>query len=514
MGAKNLTATVMPFTVPLLAPNGASAIMTHFEETLDPKEWERSRKLAHEMIDDAIQHLDTVGDRSVWQEMPNRIRAQFETSAPMVPQDIGAVYAELKTNILPYSMGNIHPRFWGWYMGSGNFTGALADFLAAIDGSNLGGGNTAAAMVDSQVVDWFKELMGFPPDASGTLTSGGSMANMVALTVARNVMAGIDVRAEGILAMPQPLRFYASDQVHSCHQKALETLGHGAKSLTPVPSDDHQRMDLAALEKTIANDIAAGIKPACVIGTAGTTNTGAIDDLKAIAEICKRHGIWFHVDGCIGALLRIAPKNKALVDGIELADSIALDPHKWLHAPFEVGCVLMRNAKQHFEALEMHGDYTQMQSRGLMTGKFLADYGFELSRGFKALKIWMSLKENGVEKFGRLIDQNIEQAQYLKQLICSKPTLQIVAPVDLNIVCFRYANQITDEAKLKEINTEIMLQIQESGLAVPSDTTIAGKHCLRVAINNHRTTRHDLDLFIDEVLSCGDGLEHKAANTS
>jgi len=477
--------------------------MNNFEETLDPEHWALTRKLAHKMVDDAIEHLETVRDRGVWQEMPDEVRAQFKTPAPTTPRDLESVYGELKDNILPYSMGNIHPRFWGWYMGSSNFTGALGDFLAAVDGSNLGGGNTAAAMVDIQVVDWFKELMGFPETASGTLTSGGSMANLVALTVVRNAMAGIDVRAEGILAMPQPLRFYASDQVHSCHQKALETLGLGARALTEVPTDDHQRMLVPALVEAIEADIAAGIKPACVIGTAGTTNTGAIDDLMSIAEICKERGIWFHVDGCIGALLRIAPKNKPLVDGMETADSIALDPHKWLHTPFEAGCVLLRDAKRHFETFEMHGDYLQMQTRGIIAGKFLADFGFELSRGFKALKIWMSLKENGIEKFGRLIDQNIEQAQYLEQRIRNEPELETVAPVDLNIVCFRYANQITDETVLKDVNTEIMLRIQETGVAVPSDTTIAGKHCLRVAINNHRTKQTDLDFYIDNVLQVG-----------
>lgn len=488
--------------------------MSNFEETLDPSDWEQTRKLAHKMVDDAISHLDTVRSRSVWQEMPDRVRAQFQTPVPTQAQSLETVYSELRENLFPYSMGNIHPRFWGWYMGSGNFTGALGDFLAAIDGSNLGGGNTAAAHIDSQVVDWFKEMMGFPETASGTLTSGGSMANMVAHTVARNAKAGVDVRKEGIQFMPQPLRFYASDQVHSCHQKALETLGLGAKSLTEIPSDAHQRIDVAALERAIEGDIAAGIKPACVIGTAGTTNTGAVDDLAALAHLCQRHDIWFHVDGCIGAFLRIAPKHKTLINGIEEADSIALDPHKWLHTPFEAGCVLLRDAQQHFETLEMHGDYLQLQTRGVIAGKFLADYSFELSRGFKALKIWMSIKENGVEKFGRLIDQNIEQAQYLERLVHSEDKLQIVAPVDLNIVCFRYTNGITDEADLKDINTEILLRIQESGVAVPSDTTIAGKHCLRAAINNHRSKRQDLDLFIETVLQVGDDLLKERAQTA
>ena len=488
--------------------------MDNFEESLDPEDWTLSRNLAHQMVDDAIGHLSQVRDRHVWQEMPDTVRNFFKSPAPMTPQPLDAVYADLRENLFPYSMGNIHPRFWGWYMGSSNFTGALGDFIAAVDGSNLGGGNTAAAMIDNQVVDWFKELMGFPEDASGTLTSGGSMANMVALNVARNALAGVDVRAEGILGMPQPLRFYSSDQVHSCHQKALETIGHGAKSLTEVASDDHNRMRIPALENAIAADRAKGIKPACVIATAGTTNTGAMDDLTAVAEICRREGMWFHVDGCIGAFLRLAPANKHLVDGIELADSIALDPHKWLHTPFEAGCVVVRDAKRHFDTFEMHGDYLQIQERGLIAGKFLADYSFELSRGFKALKIWMSLKENGVEKFGRLIDQNIEQARYLQQLVSADQRLELVAPVDLNIVCFRYTNGIADEDRLREINTEIMLRVQESGIAVPSDTTLDGKHCLRVAINNHRTQRQDLELFIDTVLQFGADLERELrANT-
>ena len=235
-----------------------------------------------------------------------------------------------------------------------------------------------------------------------------------------------------------------------------------------------------------------------------------MDDLNAIAQLCQKYEIWFHVDGCIGAFLRIAPKHRHLSDGIELADSIALDPHKWLHTPFEAGCVLIRDAKRHFETFKMHGEYLQMQTHGVIAGKFLADYSFDLSRGFKALKIWMSLKENGVKKFGRLIDQNIARAQYLKHLVHENLKLQLVAPVALNIVCFRYANRKIDEADLQAINTEIMLRIQESGLAVPSDTTVAGKHCLRVAINNHRTILPDLDPLIDSVVQHGEDLESEA----
>ncbi len=476
------------------------------EETLDPDDWEGARALAHRIIDDSIGHLSRLRERPVWQEMPAHVRAAYLTQVPDQPTPLENVYGQLTENLMPYPMGNIHPRFWGWYMGAGNFTGALGDFLAAIEGSNLGGGNTAAAQLDRQVVSWLKEMMGFPASASGTLTSGGSMANMVGLTVARNAMAGIDVRTEGITSLPQPLRYYASDQVHSCHQKAMETLGLGSRALALVPSDGNFRMDISALERMIAEDRAAGMRPACVIGTVGTTNTGSIDDLKAIGEVCRREGIWFHIDGCIGALIKIAPEHGFMVDGIESADSLALDPHKWLHTPFEAGCALVRDRNLHFSTFALHGDYLEEKPRGVASGEYLFDYGFELSRGFKALKIWMSLKEQGVAKFGRLIDQNIAQGAYLTALIAKERKLELMAPTVINIACFRYRIEGADEAAHRALNTEIMLHMQEEGTAVVTDTTIHGRHCLRAAVNNHRTRRQDLDLLVSEMVRLGDML--------
>ncbi len=473
------------------------------EETLDPDDWEAARILAHRVVDDAIAHLSDVRQRPVWQDMPAHVRAAYLTPVPDQPTPLENVYDHLTENLMPYPMGNIHPRFWGWYMGAGNFTGALADFLAAIEGSNLGGGNTAAAQLDRQVVNWLKEMMGFPASASGTLTSGGSMANMIGLTVARNAMAGVDVRIEGVTNLPQPLRYYASDQVHSCHQKAMETLGLGSRALRLVPSDQNFRMDVAALEAMIIEDRAAGLRPACVIATAGTTNTGSIDDLKAIGALCRREGLWFHIDGCIGALIKIAPAHSFLVDGIETADSLALDPHKWLHTPFEAGCALVRDRKLHFSTFALHGDYLEEKPRGVAAGEYLFDYGFELSRGFKALKIWMSLKEQGVAKFGRLIDQNIAQGTYLTALIAREPKLEQMAPTVINVVCFRYRVEGADETAHKALNSEIMLRMQEEGTAVITDTTIHGRHCLRAAVNNHRTKREDLDLLVSEVTRRG-----------
>ncbi|TGP55331.1 amino acid decarboxylase [bacterium M00.F.Ca.ET.230.01.1.1] len=476
------------------------------DETLDPPDWADMGTLSHRIVDDAISYLKDVRQRPAWREMPAEVRAFFNAPMPRSPAPVSAVYDDVASNVMAYPMGNIHPRFWAWYMGSSNFTGALGDFLAAIQGSNLGGGNHAAGLMDSQVVNWLKEMVGFPATASGTLVSGGSMANIIGLTVARNVKAGVDVRERGVGAMPKPLRYYASDQVHSCHRKAMEALGLGNRALRRIPTDAGLRIDIAALKAAIAEDREAGFKPACIIGTAGTVNTGAIDDLQALATIAAEEDLWFHVDGCIGALIAIAPENRSLVAGIEQAHSIALDPHKWLHAPFEAGCALVRDASAHRNTFAVTPEYLESAPRGLASGEWLFDYGLQTSRGFRALKIWMALKQHGVEKFGRLIDQNIAQAHYLTGLIEAQPALELMAPTTVNIVCFRYLVDGASDDRLKALNTEIMLRLQEEGVAVLSDTTVHGRHCLRVAIANHRTRHDDLDLLVRGMLRLGEDI--------
>lgn len=472
-------------------------------ETLDPEDWEAHRAVAHRAVDDAVAYLRDVRDRPLWQDMPQDVRARFRGSAPVEGQPIDAVYRQVASDLLPYPMGNIHPRFWMWYMGASNFTGAMADFLAAILGSNLGGGDHAAAEIDTQVVDWMKEMVGYPATASGTLVSGGSMANLIGLTVARNRMSGIDLRELGVRAMTAPMRFYGSDQIHSCHRVAVEAMGLGNRSLRRVPSDAACRMDLDALRTAIAEDRADGFLPACVIATAGSVNTGAIDDLSAIADLCAAEGLWMHVDGCIGALLAIAPEGRALVRGIARADSIALDPHKWLHAPFEVGCALVRDAKAHLGTFTVTPEFLENAPRGIASGAWLHDFGLQTSRGFRALKVWMALKEHGLTKFGRLIDQDLAHARYLSARIEATPNLTLCFPTSINIVCFRYDPGGLSEDALKRLNTEIMVQMQEAGIAAVSDTTVRGRHCLRAAINNHRTVPSDLDLLVQETLRRG-----------
>lgn len=477
-----------------------------FDSTLDPEDWEGIRNLAHRMVDDGIARLKGLRDGPVWQPMPEDMRKGFVGPLPLVPEHLEDVYADVRTKLLPHAMGNVHPRFWAWYMGAGNLTGALGDFLAAIDGSNLGGGDTGANMVDRQVTDWLRQMMGFPIEASGTLVCGGSMANIIGLMAARNSMAGIDLHHEGLSDMARPLRFYASDQVHNCHMKAMNLLGLGGKALCRIPSDADFRMDLPALQVAIAADRAYGLTPACVIATAGTTNTGSIDDLSALADLCRAEGLWLHVDGCIGALLRIAPDTQHLVDGIERADSLALDLHKGLHAPFDVGCALVRDRKTHRQTFAEAAEYLQTTTRGLAAAEFLHDYTLETSRGFRALKIWMMLRHHGVETFGRIMDQTVAQARYLTTRIMAEPGLTLMAPTATTVVCFRHDPGGMTESDLKAHNTEIMLRLQESGVAVVSDTTLRGRHALRLAICNHRTRTEDLDLLLHEVMRIGRAL--------
>lgn len=476
------------------------------EETLDPGDWSEVQALSHQILDDAVGYLRDVRSRPVWQDMPAKVKQSFSGPLPRLPEPLADVYREVAENVMPFPMGNVHPRFWGWYMGSSNFTGAIGDFLAAIQGSNLGGGNHAAALMDEQVVNWCKEMVGFPSSASGTLVSGGSMANIIGLTVARNAKAVVDVRELGVAAIEKPLRFYGSDQLHSCHRKAMEALGLGNRALRRIATDAELRIDLAVLRKAIAEDRAMGFQPACIIGTAGTVNTGAIDDLQGLARLAKEEDLWFHVDGCIGALIAIAPKNAYRVSGIEHADSIALDPHKWLHAPFEAGCALIRDASAHHGSFAVTPEYLETAPRGLASGPWLYDYGLQITRGFRALKIWMAIKQHGIEKFGRLIDQNIAQGHYLSTLIEAEPSLELVAPANINIVCYRYRSHGKSKEELKALNTEIMLRLQESGTAAISDTTIHAEHCLRAAINNHRTRREDLEMLVRETLRIGDEL--------
>jgi glutamate/tyrosine decarboxylase-like PLP-dependent enzyme len=479
------------------------------EETLDPDDWDAMRQLGHEMVDDILTYLQTVRSRSVWQPIPDRVRDELNRPLPEMPQGAQQAYRDFRQFVLPHPMGNIHPRFWGWVIGTGTPFGALTEMLAATMNPNLGGAEHVPNLVEMQVLEWCKQMLDYEPEASGLLVSGGSMANLVGLTVARNARAEFDIRSHGLQAAPRPMTIYGSEEMHSSIQKAVELLGLGSAALVKVPVDDAYRIDVTALEKAVEDDRAAGRYPFCVIGNAGTVNTGAFDDLGLLAEIARRKKLWFHVDGAFGALAALSKDLRHLINGMQEADSIAFDLHKWMYMPIEVGCVLVRSEQAHRRAFSLTPEYlAHGGDRGLIAGsRWFSDYGVQLSRGFRALKVWMSLKEHGIQRYGRLILQNVHQARYLAELVDQTPQLQRLAPVPLNIVCFRYRADGLDDEALNRLNQEILIQMHESGVAAPSYTTLNGRYAIRVAIVNHRSRREDFELLVSETVRLGKALE-------
>jgi aromatic-L-amino-acid decarboxylase len=478
------------------------------EETLDPEDWESMRALGHRMLDDMLDYMKTVRERPVWQAIPGEIKAGFKEPVPLDGQPPELVYEEFLRHVLPYPDGNIHPRYWGWVVGTGTVLGALAELLKGTMNTNAGfGGTTSGDLIENQVIDWFKELLGFPAMSSGLLTSGCSAANLIGLAVARNTQARFDLRSKGLQGAVQKMVLYASEEIHSSVEKTVEILALGRDSLRRVPVDYQFQMDLQALRRMITKDRQEGFHPFCVVGAAGTTNTGAIDDLDALADICQREGLWFHVDGAFGAWAALAPGARSQVAGMERADSLAFDLHKWMSMPYEIGCVLVQREQDHRQAFTLTPAYLahEASGRGITGGDlpWLTDYGFQHSREFRALKAWMSLKEHGSRKYGRLIQQNIDQAHYLGGLIEAAPELELVAPITLNVVCFRYVGPGLDVAVLDRLNDDILVELQEQGIAAPSGTTIRDKYVLRVANTNHRSRRGDFDILVREVLRIG-----------
>jgi aromatic-L-amino-acid/L-tryptophan decarboxylase len=474
------------------------------EETLDPDDWKEMRALGRRMVDDMLEYLRDVRERPVWQPVPSDVKEFLKQPPPMRGQGIEQAYRDFQRYVLPHPMGNIHPRFWGWVIGSGTPFGALSEMLAAMMNPNVGGCEQGAVYVERQVIDWFKSLLGFPKEASGLLVSGGSMANLVGLTVARNAKAGFDIVREGTAAAPRKLTMYGSREMHSSLQKAVQVLGLGNSALREISVNNDFEIDLEELSAKVAEDRALEFQPCCVIGNAGTVNTGAIDDLDALAEFCSKEALWLHVDGAFGALAALSPELRGMLKGIERADSLAFDFHKWMCVPYDAACILVRDPEEHNRAFSPAGAYLAHTERGLSAGgKWFSEYSIELSRGFRALKVWMSIKEHGVQKYGRIIRQNVEQARYLKIAIQKHAELELLAPVPLNIVCFRYSDQDLSNSQLNELNEELMVRLQESGVAVISSTVLQGTYALRVAITNHRSRRSDFDRLLTDVLRLG-----------
>jgi aromatic-L-amino-acid/L-tryptophan decarboxylase len=468
-------------------------------ETLDPQNWDEIRAQGHRMLDDMIDYAANIRERPVWRPIPDDVRARFRDDLPRQPSDLGEVYREFTESIVPYATGNVHPGFMGWVHGGGTAVGMLAEMLAAGLNANLGGRDHIPIEVERQIVEWTRAMFGFPIEASGIFVTGTSMANLMAVLVARASALGPLVRRHGIGNEGALLTAYTSTAAHGCVVKAMDLAGFGSDALRCIATDRSHRIDVTALRAQIAIDREAGLKPFLVVGSAGTVDIGAIDDLAALSALCREENLWFHVDGAYGALGVLAPTLAPRLAGLESADSIALDFHKWGQVPYDAGFLIVRDGEKHREAFAAPAAYLRRETRGLAAGSpWPCDLGPDLSRGFRALKTWFTLKTYGTEKLGAMIARTCALAGYLEARILAEPRLELLAPVQLNIVCFRYRAEDANK-----VNDDIVADIQESGIAAPSTTVLDGRLAIRAAIVNHRTDTCDVDALIAAVLEFG-----------
>ncbi|MDB4909026.1 MAG: aromatic-L-amino-acid decarboxylase [Gemmatimonadetes bacterium] len=473
------------------------------ELTLDPTDWDSLRALGHQMVDDMLAMQRDITAAPAWRPIPVDVVRRIDEPVPLQPQGEARAYEDFQSLVQPYPSGNLHPRFWGRVMGTGSPFGALAEFLSASLNVNLASIECSALYIEEQVLRWSRELMGFPASGSGVLVSGCSIANFIGIAVAREAVAG-DIHRVGVAKAP-PLRLYCSDQAHMSVRRAVALLGLGTDAIHYVPSDANYRISVVELEQAIHRDRAAGYLPFCIVGNAGTVGTGAIDDLNALADVAQREGAWYHVDGAFGAILALSPTLKPQLAGIERADSLAFDYHKWMHVPYGAAAVLVRERAQHLAPfLTGASSYLGTTTRGAEADQHaFHELGPELSRDFRALKVWMALKAHGVALYGKLAEQNVEQAAYLATRAKAHPRLELMAPAPMNIVCLRYVHAGMSGDALDRVNEEILVRLQEQGIAVPTRHRIRGQFAIRVAITNHRTRREDLDALVEGIVEIG-----------
>lgn len=475
--------------------------------SLDPNDWTSVRDQARRMLDALFDHLESLPDQPVWQAPPDALRARFREPLPRDGAPLAELHAVFETAIRPYSSGNAHPGFMGWVQGGGTVAGLLGEMLAAGLNANLGGRDHMALEVEQQVAAWTREIFGFPQDATGLFLTGASQANFLAVLIARRRTLGAAVRHAGVNQAEAPLTAYASRAVHGCVGRAMDMAGLGAGQLRLVPTDARGRMVPKVLKAAIAADRAAGARPFLVVGTAGTVDIGAIDPLDALADVAAVEDLHFHVDGALGALGVLSPALAPKFAGLQRADSLAFDWHKWGQAPYDAGFLLVRDGELHRATFAAEAAYLSRADRGLARdGWWPCDYGPDLSRGFRALKTWFTLKAYGADALGETIEGTCALARDLAARIEAEPELELLAPVELNVVCFRYRGADPDA-----LNAAIVADLHEAGRVAPSLTRLEGRAAIRAALVNHRTGAADIAALVEGVLALGRSRTARAA---
>ena len=459
------------------------------------------------------------------QKSGDEIKARFDAPPPIDGEPLEQLLTECQA-MIDGSRHNGHPRFFGYVASPSTPAGAFADLLASAVNPSVTSWRSApaATQIEKTVVRWLGSMTGYDDDAHGTLTSGGSMANLTALLIAQRVKSGANVSQQGLWNAGAPMTVYASDQIHLSIPKAADILGLGKQQVRLVPSDDRFRLDVSELVKAIEKDRQDGLRPFCVIASAGTAATGAIDPLREIASIARYYDLWFHIDGAYGAPAAMVSDQRENFSGLELADSLSLDPHKWLYTPVDCGCLLLHDPAAARKAFVTEADYIKVHEEGETESFAFWDHGIELSRRFRALKVWLTIKYYGARRIAAAIRDDIAMAQYLAERVEAAPEFELLAPVELSICCFRYVpvryrsraddatdteQQATINAELNQLNERIMHAVQRGGNAYLSNAMLHGKFGLRACIINFRTSRKDIDITLEVVQEAAREIDRK-----
>jgi glutamate/tyrosine decarboxylase-like PLP-dependent enzyme len=498
-------------------------IVQREQASLDISEAEM-RKLASGVNDLVIQYFSRISGLPVFPETSGgQTSRQLGTDLPVEAQSVEKLLEDCRA-ILDGSRHNGHPRFFGYVASPATAPGAFADLIASAVNVNVTSWRSgpAATEIERTVVRWLGSLIGYGDNSPGLLTSGGSMANLTALLIAHRTKSETDVARKGV-SNSAPMTIYASDQIHMSIPKAADILGLGREQVRTIESDSNFRLDVRLLRERIVADRENDLKPFCVVASSGTVNTGAVDSLNEVADVAREFGLWFHVDGAYGALGALDKSRGPLFHGLERADSVSLDPHKWLYVPLDAGCLLFRDEARARAAFSYdEADYIKIHEQDEQESFAFWNYGPELSRRFRALKIWVTLRYYGVRRIAAAITEDIALADYLGECIERAEDFELLAPVELSICCFRYlppslrAQLQTEQndgiqSRLDELNSRVMNSIQRGGKAYVSSATLNGKFALRACITNFRTTRADIDATLEIIRAAGKQIEQEVA---
>lgn len=477
--------------------------------TLDFSQEEFSRILekTSSMILEKYANLDAIKGFNV--NTQEEVESWFDEPLPQVGKDSFELLDEVKTKVFDSATGNLGMNMYAYVMSGGNQMSTIAEFLLSTVNQNNTKWHLAPAMaeIEKRVVKWTAEMIDYTPNAGGAMVSGGSEANLAGLTVARNVFfKKLDIKRNGLFGM-KPFIVYCSKETHNCTDKSITLLGIGTNQLRRIDTNADLTIDTKALEVQIQDDIANGFMPFCIVGNAGTVNTGAIDDLTTLSAIAKKYEMWFHVDGAYGGLASALPSLKQKYAGLEKADSIALDFHKWLYQPFEIGCVLVQDWGKMRETYFKEADYlaTELQVNVNARLEFNEHY-FQLSRNAKAFKVWMSVKAYGFDRIRAMIQKDIDLTNYLIELIEKSSDFELKSKADLAVACFRYKGNLTDNETITNLNQKLIPALEADGRVFITSTKLNGEFVLRACIINHRKTEASIEYLLDTIRDVASGL--------